>query len=158
METAYAPPSPWTNRWSEPSPQQLLNLLQEQHQTGFTTLIEKLDTDEHVRQSLVWYGQTWHWTIKYDLLNEAGNELGILCYVVPNDTNPLVCITLERSVIEALPTKRLGRFLNDGIRSAKCAITIHWAKWTPNTMTEVDLLLDLLKRKAKIVRAAAASA
>ena len=71
-------------------------------------------------------------------------------YLGPRLEGPLVCLPLSEQTIAALPFARLTRFIKDGIRVAKCAVTIHWATWTPNNQTEVGLLMDLLKRCHKL--------
>jgi hypothetical protein len=80
----------------------------------------------------------------------ATQEALTVCYLVPRLEGPLVCVPLSEQTIADLPFARLARFIKDGIRVAKCAVTIHWATWTPNNQTEVGLLMDLLKRCHKL--------
>jgi hypothetical protein len=74
------------------------------------------------------------------------DEPRTLCYVVPNLDRPLVCVPLTAAVIQQLPKRRLARFISEGITSAKCAVSIRWAMWSPSTENEVTLLIDLLRR------------
>lgn len=80
----------------------------------------------------------------------AMQEALTVCYLVPRLEGPLVCVPLSEQIIADLPFARLSRFIKDGIRVAKCAVSIHWATWTPNNQTEVGLLMDLLKRCHKL--------
>ena len=152
--TTYATRLPWTDRWTRPTIEQLLEPLGEQHREGFTELIQQLDSLDHVERELVWYGASWRWTVQYSLLDDQGDNLGALCYLVANLNAPLVCVPLNTTSLEAMPTRRLGRFINEGLRSAKRAVELHWAKWTPNSLAETKLLFDLIKRKIKITRTA----
>jgi hypothetical protein len=51
--------------------------------------------------------------------------------------------------------RRLNRYIRDSIRLAKRAVDLYWATWTPTAMTEVEHLVDLVKRKRKALVAAA---
>lgn len=70
-----------------------------------------------------------------------------LCYLVPDANMPLLCIPMTDGFIEALPEKRLRKFIKEGIRSAKCAVQIRWATWSPSSDLETSMLTDLLRRK-----------
>jgi hypothetical protein len=74
-----------------------------------------------------------------------------LSYLVPRVESPLVCVPLSEAVIEQLPLPRLTKVIREGIKMAKCAVSIHWATWSPSTMAETNDLMDLVKRYHKIV-------
>ena len=148
--TMYATRLAWADRWTHPTIENLVEPLREQHQEGFAELIKQLDGLDHVRREFIWYGESWQWTVRYTLLDDQGDDLDILCYLVANLEKPLVCVPLNATALGAMPTRRLGRFINEGLRSAKCAVDLNWAKWTPNSLTEVNFLLDLIKRKIKL--------
>jgi len=142
----------WSDRWHKPTLKQLLDVQKEHHQKLLEDLIEKIPAFDGVRQELVWYGTGWQWTFRYTYEGENGNEASSLVFVVPRPESPVVCLPLVAGVIEQLPVKRLNKFIREGIRSAKCAVQLHWAMWTPNSASEVDDILDLIKRVHKLLK------
>lgn len=150
----FTPVSAWADRWTKPTMEKLLEPLKEHHRQGLEHLLEQAETLDRINQSLIWYGPSWKWTIQLSLVDDQSNDQTSLGYLVPNLERPIVCIPLDESMLSALPSRRLGRFINEGIRSAKCAVAVHWATWTPNSFSEVKLLADLMKRKVKIILAA----
>lgn len=148
----------WEDRWIEPTVEQLLEPFNDPARRKILdTLLEKLGNFSGVESKLVWYGTAWRWTVMYSLYDEDHNQIDVMGYFVPNPTAPIVCIPMREAVIAKLPIKRLNRYIRDGIRSAKCAVELHWAMWNPSAGTEVDHLADLFKRKHKILLAANAS-
>ena len=141
---------PWEDRWIEPELSQLVKPIEDQQRRAFSTLISNIDDMERVDRTLTWYGPAWKWTIEYQLLNTSGESMQVLAYLVPSNSGPLVCVPLTGKVIEQLPMRRLNKFIRNGIRSAKCAVKIHWAVWNLSASTEVTHLMDLMKRKHKI--------
>lgn len=141
---------PWEERWARPTLEQLLKPQKDQVRAPLTALIEQLGELEGVEQDLVWYGPAWKWTIQFRLADEADDEGSILTYVVPNPETPLVSVPLRDETVEQLPIRRLNKYIRDGIRSAKQAVELHWAVWTPTSQSDAEHLLDLIKRKHKI--------
>ena len=144
---------PWEDRWAQPSLDQLVDPIESQPAEAIQSLMAQIEGLDRVHRSVTWYGPAWKWTIEYQLVNEAGQDLGVLCYVVPSTASPVVCVPMTVSVIERLPMRRLNRFIRNSVRSAKCAVAIHWALWNLNTPAEVVHLMDLIKRKHKLVSA-----
>lgn len=146
--------SAWEDRWSEPTADELLDAIESPSRPSLDKLVEGLEGLEGIEQGVSWYGEAWKWTVEYRLAangNGEGNGEGrTACYVIPNVETPLVCIPLEAPVLERLPIRRLSRVVREGIRSAKCAVSIHWAIWRPTSKVEAEALTDLVKRKIKI--------
>ncbi len=139
----------WEDRWSQPMSDDLVEAVPEHPRAALRKLMEGLDEFEGLTQQVIWYGEAWKWTIEYTL--DPGEGEGITaCYIVPNVATPLVCIPLEAPVLERLPLRRLSRVVRDGIRAAKCAVSIHWATWRPTSKAEAEALTDLVRRKVKI--------
>ena len=155
------PPSVWTNRWAPPTDEQLLSNLTGNTENHVRNLIQRVeDAAPGVERRVVWHGTSWRWTIQFtspstlgfndasDQEDEPGRDL--LYTIVPNPLEVLVVIPLRPEHLEHLPIRRLNRYIRDGIRNAKWAVDLRWVKWIPTANTEVEHLLDLLKRKAKI--------
>ncbi|MEE9404616.1 MAG: DUF3788 family protein [Algisphaera sp.] len=143
----------WEDRWNQPTFETLMAVQKEQHFNLLNNLLERTHAYEGVERSLVWYGDAWKWTIQYSFDPTTTGTTEPLAYFVPDPEKATFCIPLREEMIAALPTKRLNRYIRDGIRSAKCAVEIHWVKWTPTAMTEVEHLMDLIKRKHKMITA-----
>ena len=141
----------WEDRWNEPTFEALMAPQKEQHLNLLHNLLERTHAFTGVSRSLVWYGDSWKWTIQYVVDPEAADATEPLAYFVPNPEQPVFCVPLREEMIAAMPTKRLNRYIRDGIRGGKCAVDIHWVMWTPTAMTEVEHLVDLIKRKHKFL-------
>jgi hypothetical protein len=179
--TAHAIRMPWHDRWSVPQMDDLLLALKAHHRRAVNRLMDGLAELDGVEQSLIWYGPSWKWTLQYMQRRAAlrngskvrshapGAAPGLsprmapsngtnddradgLCYIVPGGIMPLVCVPLRTDFITHLPEKRLSKYVRDGIRSAKCAVEIHWAIWAPNGESESGLVLDLIRRKYEFHR------
>lgn len=150
-KAAVIPPRlPWEDRWVTPTVEQLLEPLKDQQKKIVPELIERVMGFEGVTQRLVWHGTAWRWTLEFALADEKGNDLGPMVYLVPNPAGAIFCMPLHGETIEALPMKRLNKYVREAIREAKCAVEIHWCIWTPSAQTEVEHLTDLIKRVHKI--------
>lgn len=142
---------PWLDRWTEPTLPQLLQPVEEQRRRIVESLIEQVQKFEGVETSVIWYGQSWRWTVQFTVPDAAG-ERQVLAYLVPSPQAPVFCVPLRDEVITKLPLRRLNKYIRDGLRSAKCAVEVHWALWTPSNNVEVEQLVDLIKRKHKLLR------
>lgn len=149
---------PWQDRWTQPTVEQLLHPIEEQRRKIVQALLEGIQGYEGVQTQIIWYGPSWKWTLHFTLHNDAGEEIETLAYLVPAPTAPILCIPLRDEMIEKLPLRRLSKYVREGIRLAKCAVEVHWAVWTPSQNPEVEQLMDLIKRKHKMLRAADAEA
>ncbi len=149
----YKVKSPWEDRWVQPELAQLLNPLDEQRRKIVDILIEKINEFPGVHQGLIWHGAAWRWTLEFSLYDEDGKLLETLAYLVPNPETPVLCVPMKSQMVEKLPIKRLNRYIRDGIRVAKRAMDTHWAVWTPTAVTETEHLMDLIKRRHKILLA-----
>lgn len=146
-----SPRLPWQDRWTQPTVKQLLDPLNAQHRRVFEQLMEDIQKLDKVEFSPRWYGPSWHWTLDYRITPVGSKEPVTLCFLVPKVGSPITCVPLTDEQIEALPIRRLNKVVRDGIKSAKCAVSLHWATWTPNNLTETGHLIDLIKRKHKML-------
>lgn len=149
------PLTAWDDRWTEPDLEQLLEPIEEVRRKHASTIIEAIEAFEGVESSLVWHGLAWKWTLQFDMTVADGSS-AVLAFVVPKPEAPVLCIPLRRDLIEKLPLRRLTKYIRDGIKVAKYASDTHWGMWTPGQNPEVEQLMDLVKRKHKILRTGAA--
>ena len=148
---------PWQDRWTQPKIEQLLEPLNPQHHKALTNLMAGLEAYEHMHRRLVWHGDGWCWTVQYDLKDPDGNDLGTFCYVVPRAESPLVAesplggFPLPTQLFARLPIRRLHKYLRTTVRSAKRIFNVYWATWALTANSEQEHLMDLAKRKYKIL-------
>ena len=155
-KTAYTTRLPWQDRWTEPTFEQLIDPIKakEAHHKALSSVMAGLEGFEGIQRRIIWAGQGWQWCIEYTLAgsHETGpDNPDAMAYVVPDPEQPFIAIPLRDEHIEQVPLRRVNRFIRDQIRSAKCAVDIHWCKWSPSAQTEVDHLMDLIKRKWKML-------
>lgn len=155
-KTAYTTRLPWQDRWNEPTLEQLLDPIKpkEAHYKALTNVMAGIEEYEGVERRIIWSGQGWQWCIEYVL--EGQHDTGpdnpdAMAYVIPDPEQPILVIPLRDEHIEQVPLRRVNRFIRDQIRSAKCSVQIHWCRWSPSAQTEVDHLMDLVKRKWKML-------
>lgn len=149
----YAVKTPWQDRWAQPELEQLLAPLDEQRRKVVDILIEQIEAYPGVHKTLIWHGSSWCWTVEFSLYAEDGKLIDTLAYLVPNPESPVLCLPMKPAMVEKLPIKRLNRYIRDGIRVAKRAVDLYWATWTPTAVTETEHLMDLIKRRHKIMLA-----
>ncbi len=157
-ETATQPRLPWVNRWDHPTMDSLLAPIQDQSRKALKTLMQQVAGLENLEQRLHWYGPAWRWTIEYRFAEDfpvGDGDPEAVCYFVPNAERPVICVPLNDAHVEKLPMRRLNKLVRNGIRSAKCAVSVHWATWNLTASAEVPHLFDLIKRKRKLMIAAA---
>ena len=142
----------WEDRWTEPTAEQLLEMLKEPVRKAVQWLIEETHQLSGVEQRVRWFGTAWKWTIELTFTDAEGNDLGVLAYIVPSPETPVISIPLQRDVVDELPMRRLNKYIREGIRSAKCAVELHWAVWTPTSRSDAEHLYDLVKRKHRMRR------
>lgn len=151
-KTATPTRSVWEDRWSEPTVEQLLEGLKDHHRKPIASLLEQTHRLDGIEQHLRWYGKAWKWTVELTFRDTEGNDLGVLLYIVPNPDAPTVSIPLQGETYDQLPLRRLNKYIREGLRSAKCAVELYWAGWTPTSQSDADHLFDLIKRKHRMRR------
>lgn len=155
-KTAYPTRLPWQDRWNEPTLEQLIEPLKvrEAHHKALSSVMAGIEAYEGIERRIIWAGQGWQWCIEYVL--EGHHDTGpenpnAMAYVIPDPELPVLVFPLSDKQIEQIPLRRVNRFIRDQVRSAKCAVEIHWCRWSPSAQTEVDHIMDLVKRKWKIM-------
>jgi len=148
MPAKAQPPSAWEDRWNAPTLEALLAPLDENRHKQITALIDRISEYPGIGHKLIWHGVSWRWCLQMNLHTEAGERE--FAYIVPHPETPTIWFPMSSHVVDRLPMRRLNRYIRDGIRSAKMAVDVHWAKWPPTAGTEVEHLMDLVKRLHKM--------
>ena len=146
---AFKPPLPWQDRWTEPSLEQLLQPQKEQAAEVLRSFIDQACEIPGVVVGIRWYGAAWRWTIVLLAGDEAGEPMGDLAYIVPNPESPTIAVAMEPELYQGLSTKRLSKYIRDELRSAKWAYESYWTRYAPTNKSDVEALIDLIRRKHK---------
>ncbi len=146
--TGYSKRSAWEEQWETPTLPKLLEVYDDEQKQIIVHQMNEIEALGQMRQEFKWYGNSWKWTIEYLFDDHKGKEQ-TLAYVVPALDSMMIWVPLLDDEIAELPLKRLTKFVREAIRIANFAFEVHWAKWSPNSVGEVNLLMELIKRKRK---------
>ena len=145
----YAPPSIWTNEYNTPSIESLRKLVINDAKKSFDKSMSKIVGLENVTTDVKWYGECWYWTVAFmsDFLEEP------LAILVPAEENLQIAAPLTHDFIEQLSTRRLKRFVRDGLELALPPHRTNWAVWSIPTPAAFEDVLPVIKSKQKYYEA-----
>lgn len=145
----YAPPSIWTDEFNTPSIESLRNLVINDAKKSFDKSMSKIVGLENVTTDVKWYGECWYWTVAFmsDFLEEP------LAILVPAEENLQIAAPLPHDFIEQLSTRRLKRFVRDGLELALPPHRTNWAVWSIPTPAAFEDVLPVIKSKQKYYEA-----
>lgn len=145
---------PWLDRFRTPTDQQLFDRYAEPTAEICSFLRTGITGFEGVGEDLTWMGIPWRWAMRYQV---EGDVTPLLAVLAPLPERPVLCIPLTTTVIEAVPARRLTRFIREGIQRGPLVGGVLWCEWEPNARSQADELVGLVKRKYQIARDAAES-
>jgi hypothetical protein len=144
-------PPAWSDRFRSPSPDALREGLRVQSRTHFDQLRAHLQRLEGVRETIVWYGDCWHWSLEYRT-RLAAEPLAVL---VPSPTELQLALPMDREFTRSLPMQRLKRAVRDGLDLVQEPYNSRWGVWSITSTTIIDDLQDLIEMKlAHLAKAA----
>ncbi|MDE1038331.1 MAG: hypothetical protein OR996_05750 [Phycisphaerales bacterium] len=145
----YAPPSIWTDEYNTPSIEILRKLVINDAKKSFDNSMSKIVGLENVTTDVKWYGECWYWTVAFmsDFLEEP------LAILVPAEENLQIAAPLTHDFIEQLSTRRLKRFVRDGLELALPPHRTNWAVWSIPTPAAFEDVLPVIKSKQKYYEA-----
>lgn len=134
----------WHDRFSTPTPTRLRAELVEPSATLFDQVRTGLAGAPNVRESLLWYGAPWRWTLTYTC-REA--EIAPWAYLIPDPASPQLAIALTCPTLEAVQLRKLSKPVREGLLQAPSVDGVIWAQWELNATQNVQELLDLAHRQ-----------
>lgn len=150
MSTAQKTVEAWQDRWNRPSLKDLLAGLKAHQSRNFEILMALMDEREETEQSIIWYGPSWKWTVRY-LWNKGKGEPIQFAYFIANVEQPIICMPMTQAFVETVPVRRLSKFVRESLKSSKQAVDLIWGSWTPGPESEANQLGDLVKRRIKFL-------
>ena len=145
----YAPPKsrlPWEDRFKTPSVQNLREPYNKQLSNLLDTAREQFLSVTGVEERISWQGVAWRWTLTYQAPDDPTRAW---VYLIPHPEGPRIAMPMTEEMVEALPKRRLKKFVTDGITSARRVGAMHWAVWEITNKTNLDDVMDLARRKLK---------
>ena len=134
--------APWADRFRTPDVDDLLA----PHAGPMVELIEsarkRLLELDGIQETIVWRGIPWRWTFEYQFHGSSG-----WASIIPEPDRPQIALPLPIDVIESLPMRRLKKAIRDGIIHGREVRRTRWCSWDITTMTQLDDIMDLVRRK-----------
>jgi len=143
--TKYAPPSIWTDEFNTPTIESLRNLTINDSKKAFDKAKSKILALENVTVDIKWYGDCWFWSVAF-MSSFIEDPLAIM---IPAEENLQIAAPLTHDFIEQLSTRRLKRFVRDGLELAMPPHRTSWAIWSIPTPAAVEDVMPVLKSKQK---------
>jgi hypothetical protein len=137
----YAPPSIWTDEFNAPTVEGLRKLLLNDCKKAFDKAKSKINSLGECKEAVRWYGDCWFWTVTYSV-PDSENPLAV---IVPFEEDMQIASPLTHEFIDQLSTKRLKRFVRDGIELAMPPHETQWAVWSAATPAAVEDIMPVLK-------------
>lgn len=141
---AIKPRPVWEDRFQSPTLDDLRAGLAKQHAQLFDQAREQLLAFDGVRESVVWHGVPWRWTVT---IAPAGDPRSPIAYLIPQPGRPLVAIPLPVEALSSIPLRRMSKAIRDGIVFAAEVGGVHWPTWELQSKPLIDEIVNLLRRR-----------
>lgn len=141
----YAPPSIWTDEFNTPTVDGLRKLVLLDAKKAFDRAKTKIVALENITVEVKWFGECWFWTIAFcsEFMEEP------LAVMIPAEENLQIASPLTHEFIDQLSTRRLKRFVRDGLELAMPPHRTSWAVWSIPTPGAVEDVMPVLKAKQR---------
>lgn len=144
--------NPWDDRFAKPTDEALLELHPKTVRKLLEQARESLLAFEGASERLEWEGLPWRWSWSYTV---EADPTRALAYLTPEPSRPQLSMPLTVEMVETMPVKRLKKHVRDGLLGARKVSEIRWASWEFHTKSDLDDLLDVVKRKHRFIGALA---
>ena len=141
----YSPPSIWTDEFKKPKIDDLRGLLDAELKKVFDKTKAKVMELGDVEEDVIWFGECWFWSVA--LMIEGQEEP--LAILIPSAEDFQIASPLQADFLDQLSTRRLKRFVRDGIELAMPPHQTNWAIWSVSTIPAIDDVMPVLKSKYK---------
>lgn len=142
----YTAPTMWTDEFNTPTIEGLRDLVELDAKKAFDKSRTKIMAlGEDLSEGIYWYGDCWFWTISYTL-PQLDEPFAIL---IPSPEDFQIASPLQGDFLDQLSTRRLKRFVRDGLELAMPPHRTNWAIWSTPTPPTVEDVVPVLKNKYK---------
>lgn len=145
----------WENRFESPEPEDLGSHYNKQVRNLIEAARERLFKYEGVEEHISWEGLPWRWTMVFTLPNDPTRAWA---YLVPHPDAPQLSVPLTGEMLDTLPLRRMKKHIREGVQFATRVDNTLWPTWDITSKSQLDDVLDVVKRKFKYIDAHAVSA
>ncbi|MDP7006524.1 MAG: hypothetical protein QF718_09985 [Phycisphaerales bacterium] len=141
----YATTSIWTDEFNKPTVDGLRKLVILDAKKAFDKARTKIHSLGEYENEVQWFGDCWFWTVSFvsDNLDEP------LAIIIPSPEDLQIATPLTHEFIDQLSTRRLKRFVRDGLELAMEPHKTNWAIWSVPTPAAVEDVMPVIKSKHK---------
>jgi len=139
---------PWEDRFRRPSTEDLHRHYDQEFSQLLDQARARLLEFDGINEELAWQGLPWRWTLIYR--REQDPPRRAWAYLIPHRDKPLIASPITEDLLEQLPRRRLTKFVREAIDEAKRVGEVRWVVWEIGSHSQLDNVLDLLKRKYKL--------
>lgn len=144
----------WRDRFTEPAADDLRAEYNKQIGVLIDLAREKLRDHVGDAEEVTWKGFPWRWTLTYP---HAADSHASLAYLILDPERPLIALTLSTEMVEALPMHRMKKHVRDGVLMSSQVAGVYWAEWEIQNKTQLLDVLELARRKHKLLEASLAA-
>lgn len=137
----------WENEFREPTLEELRGMYEDAPLFLFDSVHSGALDLEGVECEVVWEGIPWRWCLRFS----HPDDEGVFAYLAPDPAGPELCLPLSTECVESIPLRRLKRYARDAIVKAKKVGSERWPSWKVSAKTELEEILDMLKRKHRFL-------
>ncbi|TVQ62375.1 MAG: hypothetical protein EA378_05515 [Phycisphaerales bacterium] len=145
----------WSDRFREPSTEELLLGLPKADAEPFHMTRSGLLAIDRCEERLGWEGIPWRWCLSYRIVPpepEGGVTPGApqpspppFAYLVPEPAQPKLCVPLPTEIIAALKPRQVAKTVREGILASSPVDGVFWPTWHLQTKTGAEELLALIR-------------
>lgn len=128
----------WADRFANPTPDALLGAIGGDAGPLAARLRDTLRADVSLAETVRWCGLPWRWAFVYS--DPAGAEVA---YLVPNPDGPSVVFRLSHEQVTELPTRKLSRYVREGLAQTRLIAGVAWPEWPVQSQSHAKDLTDL---------------
>lgn len=137
----YAHPSIWTDEYNTPTVSGLRERILEDGVLAFDDFCERMSELGDITQEVMWFGDCWFWSIAF-MCEHSDKPLAV---VIPFEEDMQIASPLSHAFIDQLSTRRLKRFVRDGIELAMPPHETEWAVWSAHTKLAIEDIMPVIK-------------
>tara|TARA_X000001036_G_scaffold29423_2_gene24304 strand:- start:5204 stop:5650 length:447 start_codon:yes stop_codon:yes gene_type:complete len=145
--TKYAPPSIWTDEFNAPTIAGLRKRILEDGKIAFDELTAQIQDLGEVTTEVLWFGDCWFWTVAF-MTEKSEKPIAV---IIPFEEDMQIASPLSHEFIDQLSTRRLKRFVRDGIELAMPPHETEWAVWSAHSPAAIEDIMPVIKSLYKFV-------
>lgn len=141
----------WQDRYERPALDDLLSPLLRHHAQLIAQARDAILALDGTRESIGWQGVSWRWALTFS--TEADSRFA---YIIPQPGKPILALPLQSDSLSSLPLAKLSRAVRDAIQLASRVGDACWPQWELTSKSQVDEILQIVRRKHEMILSATA--